>query len=292
MESKKLKYKNYYKILNLKSSRVTEDEIKSAYRKLAKKSHPDLNKGNLAIQEKFKEITEAYQVLGDPRLRKRYNIWYYMHFAQNGVNLTFVGKNLKAFRKSEFAKIFVGEEITNKDINKSTTPKQDNEVTLKLTMEEAFLGTIKQLNVNFDDEERNVKIRVPRGVREDSRVVLKGEGKINKDTGEREDLNVKIFTMPNKNYVLEGIDLYKAITISPSEAVLGATKKVESIDGEYNLAIPSGVQNGEKITIPQAGFISKELKRGDLIVTIDIAIPKELTEQEKELYSKLKKLHS
>ncbi len=135
-----MKYKNYYKILGVSGPGATIDEIKVAYRKLAKKYHPDNNKGDQKAEEKFKDIGEAYQNLSSSSLRKRYNIRYYFHFMQNGFDITELPNNVKNLKNSEFVKIFIGEEPKEPQEEPSFEPggSLNNNITIKLTIEEAF----------------------------------------------------------------------------------------------------------------------------------------------------------
>ena len=287
-----MKYKNYYKILNLSGHRASEEEIKNSYRKLTKKYHPDVNPGN---EEKYLDITEAYETLSNPRLRKRYNIRYYLHFLQNGIRLTYSKDTIERFKKSEFVRIFIGEFVEDENAGKkekSYTANPD-EVLLDLTLEEAFQGAIKQVDINLPGEDaRSIKVRVPRGATKESKVLLRGEGRRDIFTGNRGDLTIVINTLPNSKYTLEGNNLTKELKIAPTEAVLGAERSITSIDGVYKLKIPEGVQNGDVLAIKEAGFINKSGKRGYFLVSIKIDIPKELTKEEKELYAKLRNLHS
>ena len=132
-----MKYKNYYKILDLKGPKVTEDEIKIAYRKLAKKYHPDVNPD---AEEKFKNINEAWDTLSSKEKKKRYNIRYYMHMMQNGVDFSGFKDTLNKAGTSEFIKIFVGDKKENDNSFSlgSIKEKLDTEVTLSISLEEAF----------------------------------------------------------------------------------------------------------------------------------------------------------
>ena len=290
-----MKYKNYYKILGLSGPGATDEEVKRAYRKLAKKYHPDNNKGDYRAEEIFKDVNEAYQMLGDSKKRKRYNIRYRLHFIENGISIKYSPDAIKKFMNSEFVKIFIGEIVDNasKESEQNETKQKDDELSIDLTLEEAFQGVIKQIDLKFPHEEpRAIKVRVPRGANSESKVLLREEGQKDLFSGVRSDLIIKIHILPNSKYSLEGNNLIKEIKIAPSEAVLGSERSITSIDGVYKLKIPEGVQNGEKLTIKDAGYINKDGKRGDFLVSVKIDIPKELTAEEKELYAKLRKIRS
>ena len=270
---------------------VTDDEIKNAYRKLAKKYHPDSVEGN---EERFKDIGEAYQVLGTAKSKKRYNIRYYLHIFQNGIYIGDFKETLTRFGNSEFAKIFIGEYTDIKpkeDESKAKKGDFDEELTIQLSLEEAFNGATKQISYrNEDGQTRQINVKVPRGATNGSILSLSGKGRKDKKSSEQGDLHIKIELIRDKTFELKGYDLIRKVAISPSDAALGCEKSVESLDGIYKLKVPSGAQNNDTISIKEAGYINKDGKRGDLLANLIIEVPKELSEAEKELYNKLKAL--
>ncbi len=286
-----MKYKNYYKILGLKGPKSTDDEIKSAYRKLAKKYHPDTHPGDFEAGERFKDINEAYQVLSEKKSKKRYNIRYYFHIFDNGIDLN-------RLKNSEFVKIFIGEEVvvnTPKDVDNTTSKSNlDEEIHVQLSLEEAFLGVTKQISYKpFGEPQKKISIKIPRGSNNDTTILLKGEGRKANFGTENGDLHLNIELQDHKVFKLDKIDLIQKIKITPAEAAIGCEKSVKSIDDmAYKLVVPAGVQPGEMLKIKDAGFISKDGKRGDLEVIVNIGVPKELTAEEKKLYAKLKELSS
>ena len=270
---------------------VTDDEIKNAYRKLAKKYHPDSVEGN---EERFKDIGEAYQVLGTAKSKKRYNIRYYLHIFQNGIYIGDFKETLTRFGNSEFAKIFIGEYTDIKpkeDESKAKKGDFDEELTIQLSLEEAFNGATKQISYrNEDGQTRQINVKVPRGATNGSILSLSGKGRKDKKSSEQGDLHIKIELIRDKTFELKGYDLIRNVAISPSDAALGCEKSVESLDGIYKLKVPSGAQNNDIVSIKEAGYINKDGKRGDLLANLIIEVPKELSEAEKELYNKLKAL--
>ena len=281
-----MKYKNYYEILGLRGPRASDDEIKSAFRKLAKRYHPDQNP---QYEDKFKAINEAYQTLGTPRLRKRYNVRYYFHIFQNGVDLSGVKESIDNIGSSEFVKIFIGEYFDKSKLNQNSN-KYDIEVTTKITLEEAFNGVSKQIAYKIGKENNSIWVKIPKGANNGSKIVQKGEGDVNKLNLEKGDLIVKTEIIPDDRFEIQGNNLLKKVIISPSDAALGAELSVESIDGTYKLKVPVGAQNNDILSIKDAGFISKDGKRGDLLAKLSIEVPKSLSNEEKELYNKLKAL--
>ncbi len=284
---------NYYKILGLKGPSASDDEIKMAYRKLSKKYHPDLHPGDIEIAELFKNINEAKDTLSDPKLKRRYNIRYFFHMFDNGVPL-----DLEKIKNSEFVKIFIGEEeIIGKEgpkaDNSTSKSNLDEKVILELSIEEAFLGATKQISYKpYGEPTKKISVRVPRGSNNDTIITLKGEGRTANFGGSNGDLHIYVELRPDENYKLDKIDLVKSIEITPAEAAIGCEKSIQSIDMAYKLKIPAGTQPGEVIRVREAGFISKDGRRGDLQAVVKIGVPKELTKEEKELYAKLKDLHS
>ena len=288
-----MKYKNYYKILELKGPSVSEDEIKSSYRKLAKKYHPDINKDNLEAQEKFKDVNEAYQILGEQRLRKRYNIRYYFHVFDNGIHI-----DKESLINSDFAKIFIGEEEYKEPakIFDNTTSKSnlDEQIKLSLTLEECFEGTTKKITYKpYGEPTKNITIRVPRGSNDETQIFLRGEGRKANFGSENGNLLINVELKPHPEFQLDKIDIIKQLEITPAEATLGCNKSIKSVDEmEYKLVIPAGTQPGEILKIKEAGYISKDGKRGDLKIVVNVGVPKDLTQEEIELYEKLKSLNS
>jgi curved DNA-binding protein len=278
--------------LGLKGSRVSEDEIKTAYKQLAKKYHPDLNPGDSETEERFKEVNEAKDTLFDPKKRKRYNIRYYFHIFDNGINI-----DAEKLKNSEFVKIFVGEEEYKapEKVFDNTTSKSnlDDHINLSLTLEEAFEGVTKQILYKpYGEPQRKITVRIPRGSNDETQILLKGEGKKANFGSENGNLFINVGLERHKEFRLEKIDLIKNVVITPAEAAIGCEKEVPSIDITYNLKIPAGTQPGEVLKIKNAGFISKDGKRGDLQAVIKLDVPKELSNKEKELYEKLNEIHN
>lgn len=196
-----MKYKNYYKILGLKGPRVTDEEIKVAYRQLAKKYHPDINPGNTEIAEKFKDINEAYQILGTDYLKKRYNIRYYFHFLDNGINISSIYEKAIEFSQSDFMKIFIGSfDEPQEPAELKRIEIRDQEITLNLSNKEALEGVTKKIAYRpLGEPKREVTIRIPKGANENTQVLLKGEGKKLDEIGKRGDLFIKINIIDSVN---------------------------------------------------------------------------------------------
>ena len=182
-----MKYKNYYKILELKGPGASEDEIKSSYRRLAKAYHPDINGGNKEVAEKFKDVNEAYQVLGDKSKKKRYNIRYRFHTLDN---MDFESG------MADFVGIFVGKDEKDYEEDKASVTEiidYDEFVTLSISSEEVKNGVIKTFNyVLSNGKTKKLTIKVPAEAKNGTKIRLKGEGRIKENTNQKGDLYVII----------------------------------------------------------------------------------------------------
>ncbi len=289
-----MKYKNYYKILDLKGPKVTEDEIKIAYRKLAKKYHPDINPGDTIAQEKFKNINEAYEILGSKDKKKRYNIRYYMHAMQNGIDLSSLKDTFNKAGTSDFIKIFIGDrEEQEKPFSMgSIKEKLDVDISLTVTLEEAFNGATKKIRFKpLGEDEKIVTVKIPRGVTTGTVIKLSGEGNKSNFDNKKGDVLLNISVQDDQQYLLKNNNLYKDITISNLDAVLGTEISIDSLDAKYKLKIPEGTQQGAELVIKDAGFINRNGLRGNLVAKINIEIPQALSDKEKQLYNEIRKLN-
>ena len=287
-----MKIKDYYKILELENNKVTIEQIKSAYRKQAKKYHPDVNVGNKIAEERIKDINEAYRVLSNPSSKRKYDrTWNY--------NIGY--KQKKAKQKSsgevasEFFGMFFGNNEIKEEIAQSQIPpvKGENiETEINIAIEDGFYGTEKKVVLNnLEGKPKTIEVKIPKGIQNGQTIRLIGQGKAGKNGGKNGDLYIKINIEDGKKYKLSGNDLYTVVPISPWEAALGAKAKVNSIDDSKTaIFIPSGVQSGEIIEIPQKGYITSDGQRGKLIVQIKIVVPEKLTKEETEIFKKLKEI--
>lgn len=283
--------KDYYKILGFDTNKVSIDEIKIAYRELAKKFHPDLNKNNVKAEERFKDIGEAYNTLVNPRQRRKYDrMWIYYIGRYNKLN----NKNKKVKIK-DFMGLFFGE--TAKEETRSSTDKkepqrgEDINTEITVTLTEAFFGAIKELNFKtVDGGIKKIEAKIPSGIRNNEKIRLIGQGKLGKNGGKNGDLFIKIHIKDTQTLKLNGIDIYTDLLISPWESALGSKATVNNIDEEFEVNIPKGVQSGEKIVIHDKGYKNGKGGRGNLIIQIKIMMPKNVSKEEIALFKKLKEI--
>lgn len=287
-----MKFKDYYKILGLENSKVTIDQIKVAYRKQAKKYHPDVNVGNKLAEERIKDINEAYRMLSNVTTKRKYDrTWNY--------NIGYKQKRARQKTSSdvagEFFGMFFGNNEIKEEIAQSKIPpvKGENiETEINITIEDGFYGTEKTIALkNIEGKTKTITVKIPEGIQDGEKIRLIGQGKTGKNGGKNGDLYIKINIDDGKKYKLNGSDLYTTIPISPWEAALGTKAKVNSIDDTKTaIYIPNGVQSGETIEIPQKGYKTPKGERGNLIAQIQIVVPEKLTKEEKEMFKKLKEI--
>ena len=216
-------YKDYYKILDLKTSRVSIDEIKVAYRAAAKKYHPDLNVGDSLAEERIKDINEAYRTLSVPASKRKYDrIWN----SRNNIN------NYQKIKGKNIFNMFLG----NTEINEETDRKlpqrgEDIETEINVKLEEAFYGLEKKISLRtIDGKMKTFSVKVPDGIRNGEKIRLIGQGKPGKNGGKNGDLFIKINIENSKPFKLFSSDLYTDLLLTPWEAALGTRTNVQTID--------------------------------------------------------------
>ena len=278
--------KNYYKILDLETSHVSIDEIKSAYRQAAKKYHPDLNVGDSLAEEKIKDINEAYKVLSVPSSKRKYDRMWNSKF----------GKGKKAFtsksQKGEIIDMFLGNiDNTEKvETSKKANPvKGENiETQISVNIYDAFYGLEKQIALKtVDGDTKTYTVKVPQGIRDGEKIRLIGQGKPGENGGKSGDLLIQINIEGDNKFKLDGTNINTDLLLTPWEAALGVRTSVKSIDDETKVYIPEGTQSGEKIRIPNKGYYINKTDRGDLVAEIKVVVPKHISVEEKEMYQKL-----
>ncbi len=292
-----MEYKDYYKILGV-SRNATQEEIKRAYRKLAAKYHPDKNKGNKEAEERFKEINEAYQVLSDPEKRKLYDRlganWERYQKAGAQVNwedlfqqsggYTFTFEDLGDFSGfSDFFKFFFGGGFRQRQ-----RKGQDYETVLPITLEEAYHGTTRVIEVHG----QKLRLKIKPGVPDGKVLRLKGKGGPGFQGGPPGDLYVKIKVLPHPTFQRKGDDLYTKVKVDLYTAVLGGKIQVPTLGGTLNVVIPAGTQPNQKLRIKGKGMPRYDYPNtyGDLYIEVQVEIPKRLSPKERELFEQLRAL--
>lgn len=288
-----MKYKNYYKILELKSDRVTDDEIKNAYRRLAKKYHPDINPGDEIASEKFKDVNEAYQILGEETSKKKYDRIHNFYRVKDTLEDTKEKLNKDGF--SEMFEMMFGKkgemDPSSIDSKKLSIPGENIESQIEITLEEAFFGTSKKIAFRTDNGKiRSIIVKIPKGIKSGEKIRIAKQGKPSKNGGENGDLYIKVVLMKDEKVELHGNDFCMDLKISPWEAAFGCDVNVKNVDSSILIHVPEGIQTGEKLKIANNGFWNENGGRGDLLLNIQIMMPKRLSEGEKLLLRKLSEI--
>ncbi len=305
-----MEYKDYYKILGVEKS-ATQDTIKKSYRKLAKKYHPDANPGNKSAEDKFKEINEAYEVLGDGEKREKYDQFGQMNF-QNGMNFDpsqFGNYEFKGSQNgfSDFFNMFFGSGgidlddifggrgasrgfssgFSGRNTQQMQMRGEDIEAEMLITPEEAMDGNEKTFSIRTGSGTKTLSVRIPQGIPEGGKVKLAGQGNPGFGGGPNGDLYI-VIRFKEGRYKLEGNNLIFRLEIYPWTAALGGEAKVQAPDGLIEVKIPVGIQTDQKIRVSGKGYGKKGGKRGDLYIQVKIVNPKYLNNEQKTLYEKLK----
>jgi len=299
-------YKDYYKILGI-SKTATQDEIKKAYRKLAMKFHPDKNQGNKKAEEKFKEISEAYEVVGNGESRKKYDQLgaNWKHYEKNGAyaNQGFGHGQYGGYSRgrsdgmddlfggggfSDFFKTFFGGSFGGGQRGPARTARgTDYSTKLTLTLLEAFHGTERLIDVKGN----TIKVKVAPGVKDGQKLRVKGKGGSAASGGKSGDLYIQIIVLPDPRFKREGNDLFTTIETDLYTAVLGGKISAETLKGSVNISIPAGTQNGKTFRLKNMGMpdYAHAVVSGNLFVKVHIRIPDKLKPEERALFEKLRK---
>lgn len=289
-------YVDYYKTLGVPRT-ATEKEIKGAYRRLARKHHPDLNPGNKQAEARFKEINEAHEVLSDPEKRKRYDALgeNWQSFAQGGwpppggrvrVN---VGNPEDLGGFSDFFKTIFGGGFGGFGDGVEIPPEaMDREADVSLSLEEVLKGTTRTLDLGKGG--RRVEVRIPAGVREGSRVRVAGEaGGKGAPAG---DLYLRVHLQPHPVFRRSGDDLETTVPVPLSTAVLGGEVDVPTLEAKLGIKVPAGTSPGQVFRLRGHGLprLERGGGRGDILASLAVKIPSSLSKRERELFEELRSL--
>jgi DnaJ-class molecular chaperone len=283
--------RDYYEILGVGKS-ASDDEIKKAYRKLAVKYHPDKNQGDKEAEEKFKEISEAHEVLSDKQKRTRYDQFGHAGVggaAGGGNPFGGGGGNNYSYNGQSFSFDFGGggfDDILGSLFGfgngRARRPArgQDLQTSLTIDFEEAIFGTTKTVAVQGE----NIKLKIPAGIFDGQAIRLAGKGGDAPHGGQRGDLYVEVRVRAHKHLTREGELILSEVVISMVDAVLGTEIDVETVDGVMTMKIPAGTQPGTNFKLSGHGAprIGTD-QRGPHIVSVDVEIPKNLNKKQKEL---------
>lgn len=330
--------KDYYKILGV-TEFDTAENIKSAYRKLARKWHPDVAGNSSECLTKFKEISEAYQILSNKVKKEEYDrarrFYNYAHDNKKEKEVSSSNKDkdkdkdrAKENKNEKIKKSFESywdefisnskKKFSESQNNKNMQKKGDDiHADVDISILEALSGCSKTINLlqnstcpkcngkrfingticpecNGKGDKNTYKkftVKIPAEIKDGAKIRLAGEGGIGINGGKNGDLYITIHVLEAKNYKTDGLNIHKTIPITPFEAVLGAKLSVNTLNGNVFFNIQPNTQNGQKIRLCNCGLVQNE-KIGDMIVTVEIKIPKNLTVEEIELYKKLEKISS
>lgn len=289
---------DYYEKLGVKKG-ASDDEIKKSYRKLAMKYHPDRNPGDKAAEDKFKDISEAYAVLTDDEKRKQYDMFGDQKFHQN-----FSQEDI--FRGADFRNIFTDAGFDGSDIfsrifgagfgggrggfGGGQAPKgQDVEYPVTISFQDSFKGADRLISFRLSDgTSRELTIKVPAGVRDGGKLRVVGKGAASPYGGPAGDLYVVISIAEHPQYSRSGDDIEGKISLKLSEALLGCSKDVETLDGSKKIKVPAGVKPGTKIRLKHLGFpVPGKSIRGDFYAVVEYDVPNKLSSQQIELVTSL-----
>ena len=320
-----MKYKDYYQILGINKT-ATKEDIKKAYRKLARKYHPDVNPEDKVAGEKFREINEAHEVLSDPEKRKKYDQFgskwqqyeqsggkpedfnWGQWQSQPGSSYTYRTVSPEEFEElfggaggySDFFETLFGQPghreagsgPGDREFYYHPRPRhgRDSEHTIQIALEEAFYGATRTLQW---ENGRKIEAKIPRGVKTGSRVRLKGKGEPGTGGGEPGDLYLKIKVMPHARFQCDEYDLKLSVPVDLFTLLLGGHQTIESIDRTVRLDIPSETPNGRVFRLKGLGMphLKHPDQRGDLYVTVDAVLPKHLSKNEKDLVQQWRNMH-
>lgn len=285
--------RDYYDVLGIPKN-ADEKEIKRAYRKLAKKYHPDANGDDKYAEQQFKEITEAYNVLSDSEKKKLYDQFGFAAFdgsmgaeqAQSGFDFGRGGHYTEYHYSSNDDSIF--DDIFGDFFGKRTGRKgRDIESNITISFEEAAFGCTKRLS--FEGGQNTVEVKIPAGIDEGQSVRLKGKGHPGSMGMPAGDLFLKVHIMEKPGYERRGMDVYTTENIPYTTAVLGGEVIFHTLYGEVKCKVPSGTQSGSKIRLKQKGIVSMKDSsvHGDAYVTIQIKVPRSITPRERDMLREL-----
>jgi curved DNA-binding protein len=315
-------FKDYYQTLGVERT-ASADDIKKAFRKLARKHHPDVAKDKKAGEIMFKEINEAYEVLGDPENRKKYDQlgenWNAQGAPPPGTHdfpgghpgaggaqeFHFEGTGFSDFFEQMFGQgagfggFSKGGGRTHRGAPTGPIHGQDIEGAILVTLEEAMQGSIRSISLQSIDpatgaaRTESFKVRIPKGALEGQIIRVPGKGEAGLHGGEAGHLFLRVRLASHPDFRALGADLYHDLPLAPWEAVLGTTVRVPGLDGDLDVKIPAGIGTGQRLRLRGRGLPKpKSEERGDLYVVANIEMPEQISPAEKDLWEKLSRTSS
>ncbi|BBD06913.1 DnaJ C-terminal domain-containing protein [Desulfovibrio ferrophilus] len=304
-----VEYKDYYKVLGV-SKKASKEELSKAFKKQARKYHPDLNPDNPQAEAKFKEANEAYEVLKDPEKRRMYDQlgpnW------QHGQNFQpppgFEGFQFQDGGADGFSDFFetifgggFGGGFGGRGgggFRQGPRRGSDVEASLDLTLEEAYRGGAK--NVTLQERvagpggvptmnTKTLEVNIPAGVKDGARIRLSGQGNPGPGGGPAGDLFMKLRIQPHRLFKVEGVNVVLDLPLAPWEATLGIAVQVPTLDGKVEMTIPAGVSSGQKLRLKGKG-LGSGMGRGDQMVRVMVRTPKDLSDEQRELWKQLSEI--
>ncbi len=325
-----MEFKDYYKILGV-DKKASQEEISKAFKKLARKYHPDLNPDDPSAENKFKEVNEAYEVLKDPEKRKHYDAlgpgWQHGQDFKpppgyEDVRFDFRSTGAQDFDMGGFSDffetIFGGFGRQRGDFREAgartsrgfradpfsgagfSARGQDVEAALELTLEDAYHGGKKNITLQEqvigadgwpDFQTKTLNVNVPAGIKDGSKIRLSGQGSPGSGTGRAGDLFLKVKIVPHPLFKIDGNNIIYDLPLAPWEAALGAKVRVPTLEGGVEMNIPAGISSGQKMRIKGKG-LGRGTGKGDQLVRIMIKAPRKLSDEEKELWTKISEVSS
>ena len=300
-----MKFKDYYEILGVART-ATQDEIKKAYRKLAHQYHPDVSK-DPAGEEKFKEVGEAYATLKDEEKRAAYDElgrhpageefrpppnWGANQAGQQGSQ----GYSFDDVDLSDLFASFSKGRQGGQQGRSMPIPGQDYELATQISLEDAYHGTTVDLNFTVPEYDtqgqlkrvpHHFKARIPKGVTDGQKMLLRGKGGKGANGGADGNLYLNISFIPHRLFRVVDHDLLIDLPLTVSEAALGATVKVPTLEGAVNLKVPEGIASGQKLRISKRGLPRHHQENGDLYAVAQIVVPAKPSDKERELFKDL-----
>lgn len=300
-----MEYKDYYKILGVDKN-ASQDEIKKAYRKLAVKHHPDKNQGNKAAEEKFKEMSEANEVISDPEKRKQYDelgadwkqfqggspheagfrergpgggAYYYNYNGEQGPS------DFSDFFESFFGRGGRQQSRGFRGGYDFETPGSDLAGEISISLQEAYTGTERIIDLGGE----KIKVKIQPGAYDNLTLRVREKGEKG-SAGKQGDLFLTIRVQPNPVYDRKGDDLYTEVPVDLFTALLGGKLEIITLSGKLNITLPEGTQNGKQVRLKGKGMpvYGKPGQYGDLYVKLNVKLPERLTDEQKQLARQLK----